>query len=265
MALWACRRLLCLILFSTVLSVATRAAADDRARARQLYQQGHAAFAAGHFDEAARLFESGFAASPQPKLLWNAAQAHRKQFEIDRDPAALRRARALYHNYAELAVSANERAAGLEEERAVETQLSAVEAQAARERAGAEAARLAARPAPPPSPPPAVDKPSRAPGYALLGVGAGLGLAGMGFGLAANADADTVSQTGSKAMPVPAARVADLESRGRSFELASYVFYGVGAAAVAAGVVLVIVHPTLRRAQAFVAPTAGGLLAGARW
>jgi tetratricopeptide (TPR) repeat protein len=65
------RLLACLAL---VVAVAAPARADD---ARQLYQRGTTAYALGHFDEAATLFEQSFAISNVPALLFDAAQAHR--------------------------------------------------------------------------------------------------------------------------------------------------------------------------------------------
>jgi tetratricopeptide (TPR) repeat protein len=53
------------------------AATDDRARARQLYAEGSAAFQRGDFEAAVRGFEAAYALDPHPALLLNIAQAHR--------------------------------------------------------------------------------------------------------------------------------------------------------------------------------------------
>src|SRR5687767_4116249 len=48
------------------------------AEARVLYQKATAAYGLGNFEEAALLYEKGFALTTKPELLFNAAQAHRR-------------------------------------------------------------------------------------------------------------------------------------------------------------------------------------------
>ena len=68
-------------------------------RARQLDAEGAAAFTAGRYLDAARSFEEAYQISSQPKLLWNIAQSYRRQYQIDRDLAKLRRARLVLGNF----------------------------------------------------------------------------------------------------------------------------------------------------------------------
>lgn len=78
-------------------------------RAKDLYARGQLAFEGGHFIEAAHLFEGAYEASRRPTLLWNTALACRRQFEIDGDTTHLRRPRALYQNFVDLAPNSQDR------------------------------------------------------------------------------------------------------------------------------------------------------------
>jgi tetratricopeptide (TPR) repeat protein len=71
-----------------------RAAAADEVT-RELYTRGTAAYALGHYAEAAALYEDAFTRSGDPVLLFDAAQAHR----LGGDK---RRALTLYRNYLKL-------------------------------------------------------------------------------------------------------------------------------------------------------------------
>src|SRR5262249_55410773 len=82
--------------------VAAPAASADPDKAKALFLEGQGAFNAGRFDAAATAFELAFAESPRAQLLWNLAQARRKQYEIDRNPINLRKACVVYAHYAEL-------------------------------------------------------------------------------------------------------------------------------------------------------------------
>ena len=117
-----------------VVAVGSAAAAPgtaDLPQAQRLCEQGESAFEAGRFEDAARLFEEAYLVSRRPRLLWNAALANRRQYEIDRDPARLRRARALLQNYGELAESPREKEEALTEERAVAAELELLQPRAA--------------------------------------------------------------------------------------------------------------------------------------
>jgi tetratricopeptide (TPR) repeat protein len=238
------------LLAVVVLAAGAHRASADNSRARQLFAEGQAAFSAGRFSEAAQLFERAYADSKATRLIWNIAQAYRRQYEVDRDLANLRRARALFHNFGEIA----------------ETEAERGEARAAEQRAATEieAAEQRARPAPTPAPSlvaPASERPSRVPAFALLGTGAGLALAGLGFGIGAHDEANTVQAAG-KPAPVPFSTVANHESLGQAYQIVSYALYGVGAAAALGGVVLAIIRPGSARRHALVTPTAGGATVG---
>jgi tetratricopeptide (TPR) repeat protein len=102
----------------SVLWSAAAAAREDDDRARELYQQGQTAFEAGRFAEAARAFEESYGLSRRPQLLWDTAQAYQRQYALDSDLRGIRRAKALYHNFSELAETPAERADGAREEQA---------------------------------------------------------------------------------------------------------------------------------------------------
>lgn len=85
------------------------AARADIARAKVLYGDGEVAFAGGRYAEAARAFEAAFAESRSPSLLFNVAQAFRRQYEVDHDITNLRRAATVYRNYLDLVSAGSDR------------------------------------------------------------------------------------------------------------------------------------------------------------
>ena len=78
-----------------VIVVCAPAASRGDETAKELFEKGTAAYALGHFDEAAQDYEKAFSLRPDPALLFNAAQAHRQA-------ANKRRALVLYQNYIKL-------------------------------------------------------------------------------------------------------------------------------------------------------------------
>ena len=276
--------------------------ADD-ARAKKLYFDGEAAFQAGRFAEAAAAFEESYALSRRPKLLWNIAQAHRRNWDVARNLESLRRARAVFRNYSTIAETESERRDSAAAEREVSALIEAAERGAmereAQERAAKEREDRAARereaqeraareremralspeplapsvgvpptpaqPAASTAPSPEARRGSIVPGIALLGVGAGALALGLTFGLLARAAAFTVEEAARRTPPEPFEKYAHVESRGRTLELVSYVLYGVGAAAAVTGAVLVAVRPGGGRRTAWIAPAPGGLLVGGAW
>src|SRR5262252_2854656 len=72
---------------------------DARTRAKAAFAAGMAAYEAGRFREATQHFLDGYALAPLPALLFNAAQACRREWEIDRDRAQAARAIDLYRRY----------------------------------------------------------------------------------------------------------------------------------------------------------------------
>ena len=65
----------------------------------KLVEQAQASFDAGHFLDAAAKFEDAYKKSHQLSLLGSAAEAYRRQFEVDQDTAHLERARGLLTNF----------------------------------------------------------------------------------------------------------------------------------------------------------------------
>ncbi len=126
-ALWrggaSCRALLLAAL--TLLSAVARA--DDAEEARRLYHEGETAFGMGRFLDAAAAFERAYTLSHKSQLLWNIAQAYRRQYDDDHDLGRLRHAIALYRNFIDLAPPA-ERRDGTQALAAAEAELRAREA-----------------------------------------------------------------------------------------------------------------------------------------
>ena len=75
----------------------TRGADEDRARA--LFEAGGVAYGRAQYADAARAFDAAYALSPRPAIAFSLAQALRRSYLVDRDPAALERAIALYTLY----------------------------------------------------------------------------------------------------------------------------------------------------------------------
>ncbi len=91
---------------------------ESAEEAKAEFERGRTAFEEGRFSEAAKAFELAYQASHKPELLWNIAQAYRRQYEVDGQLARLARAREVYRNYAELAATEKERADATREEAA---------------------------------------------------------------------------------------------------------------------------------------------------
>jgi tetratricopeptide (TPR) repeat protein len=72
------------------------------AQAKRAFEEGNLAYQVGRFDDAIRQFEEAYRLSRSPKLLFNIAQAERKQYAIDARVERLRRAKELYRTYVRL-------------------------------------------------------------------------------------------------------------------------------------------------------------------
>jgi hypothetical protein len=228
----------------------------DQDHARQLFRDGSAAFDAGRFREAAVAFEAAYQESKRPKLLWNLATAYHKQYDLDHDPANLRRAKAVFHNYVDLADPGGDRAEAIAADREVGRQIAEIELDERRRQAAAQTAPASAPPG------------SRTPGLVIGGAVVGLALLGLVFaGLAADASS-TVSSAG-RTMPVQFGAYADVESNGKTFDALGWTLVGLGVVAAAAGAVLVVWRPHFgeRRpaAAAWLAPAPGGLAVSGRF
>lgn len=72
------RRWLPFVLAALLLAPAVRAADDDRAHAKALYDEGQAEYNLGHFQQALEKYEGAYKIKPIPALLFNIAQCHRQ-------------------------------------------------------------------------------------------------------------------------------------------------------------------------------------------
>ena len=133
------------LLIALVTGAASAKAPADKGRA--LYDQGEAAFMTGNFVEAATLFEQAFAESQRPEILWNIAQANRRQYDVDKDISRLRRARHVYENFAEVVADPKSKEDATREAAVIDVLIKEIE-KAAEDKAAAEEAsrREAARP-----------------------------------------------------------------------------------------------------------------------
>lgn len=75
------------------------AAAEDRAEAERFFRLGAEAYKGGLFDAAAANFDRAYEHLAAPEIAFSAAQAHRLQYQADRDRVHLERAIALYEAY----------------------------------------------------------------------------------------------------------------------------------------------------------------------
>lgn len=225
---------------TALVALAAPPAGADQDRARALFVHGEEAFEAGRFAEAAIAFDQAFAESHKPGLLWNLAQAYRRQYDVDHDVSVLRRAAIVFGHYGEVAENPRDRKEAIDAREALTARISLIEANEAAAR-DSEAGR------------------PRWPGLATGGAGVAVLVAGLTFGLLARSAAADVEAAAALQPKVPFSSYADEEARGKAFELASFVLYGVGAAALAAGVVLAVLHPRLKRGRsAGLAPSLGG-------
>lgn len=83
-----------------VILLTTRLArAGDPEEAKRHFDKAQTAYKLGRFDEAIRGYEAAYREMPEAAFLFNLAQAHRQQYQIDREPAHLQKALSLYRAY----------------------------------------------------------------------------------------------------------------------------------------------------------------------
>lgn len=97
------------IVLIVLLVLAGSARAEDRAKAEELFRNGAEAYRKGLFDAAADLFEGAYANLAAPEIAFSAAQAHRLQYQVDKDPKRVKRAIELYDAYLRDAPTGNKR------------------------------------------------------------------------------------------------------------------------------------------------------------
>jgi hypothetical protein len=94
------KKILAALAASVLLASATLPAqAEDVDKAKVLYNAGAEAYAAGNFLAAIQAFSAAYALSPRPAILFNLAQAERRQFTLDHDAAKLREAIKHFRQY----------------------------------------------------------------------------------------------------------------------------------------------------------------------
>lgn len=86
------------LVFATVLALAAPAAADKE-EARRAFRAGQQAYQNGQYGVAARAFERAYKLLPVPAIAFSTAQAHRKQYFVDKQPGRIKRALELYREY----------------------------------------------------------------------------------------------------------------------------------------------------------------------
>jgi tetratricopeptide (TPR) repeat protein len=89
--------ILCLVFLPQV----ALAQSGDRQRAKSFFDAGSLAYDRGRYAEAARAFEEAYRVLADPAIAFSLAQAHRRQYFVDQDPARLGRAIELYRVYLE--------------------------------------------------------------------------------------------------------------------------------------------------------------------
>ncbi|MCZ7681037.1 MAG: tetratricopeptide repeat protein [Sandaracinaceae bacterium] len=201
----------------------------EQEEARGLFEAGTAAFAAGRYESALDHFERAYELTGLPELLYNIAQSADR---LRRDERALEAFRA----YLEATPAAEDRAA-------VEARIAALERTLAERRADAEARALAeeeARRARGDATAPGGRPLARAPGLAqpagwlVAGAGALSAIAGVALLALADQRAGEVRAAEEGTLWVD---VASAYADAESFSIAGGVLLGVGAAALAAGLV----------------------------
>lgn len=74
-------------------------AADPSDQGKTLFNAGAAAYSAGQFNAAIQDFEESYRLSPRPGVLFSIAQAHRRQYHVDKRPEHLNRSIQYYRDY----------------------------------------------------------------------------------------------------------------------------------------------------------------------
>lgn len=83
-------------------------AADAKAEAKRLFDEGSEAYNLGNFEVAIERFEAAYGLTRANPLLYNIAQAYTKRYELDQEPAHLRKAKVLFENFAKISESSGE-------------------------------------------------------------------------------------------------------------------------------------------------------------
>ena len=220
--------------------------ARAESEAERFYNEGQRAYEAQRYDDALTSWEKSYALSKLPALLFNIAQAQRLRAK----PGDCTNASANYKQFVASSPKKSEQRT-MAEEFVVEL-APCVDAES----------RPAAAPpsavAPPlTEQPPATDRKGlRVTGYVVDGAGISVAVTGLVFGIRAQQLANEVSEECRDTCDWNL--VKDKDAAGRTAETTQYILYGVGAAAVITGGVLVWLGRKPATSTVAVTPTAGG-------
>jgi hypothetical protein len=85
--------------FLVVLAASEARAQDTTVQAKALFNAGAQAYEAGQYPAAIQALTEAYRLAPRPGILFSMAQAHRKQYYVDKQPGHLREAVKLYREY----------------------------------------------------------------------------------------------------------------------------------------------------------------------
>ncbi|WP_143140426.1 hypothetical protein [Nannocystis exedens] len=212
------------------------AAGADEAEAQRLFEEGSQAYNLGKFDVAIARFEAAYELSHAEALLYNLGQAYSKRYEVEADPAHLRKARVLFLNFAKI----TEAAGG--DSLDARARVAAIDEQLA-ELGKAAAKPEGPTPAPAPEPPQPPYRPGAAgiAGYALIGGGLVFGTGLGALGLVSAARIDDQRRDEWQYVPLSAAREQQYADSYQSARALAFAGIGAGGALLLTGVALVVV------------------------
>ena len=247
-------------------AAAAAASSPDRVEGQRLFDKGSDAYNLGNFEAAIESFERAYELTQANALLYNIAQAYTKLFEVDRDPARLRKAKVMFLNFAKIAEAteddprdARQRIVEIDAQladfaaRQAEARVRAEQAEAARieaqrienERIAAETRRLEAE--------------TRAEaerryrpralgivGYVSLGAGFLGGIAMLAIG-GASSQALNDQRDAEAVLPLPASRLALYDENLGKARALSLAGVGVGLGLMVAGITMISVDAARRR------------------
>jgi tetratricopeptide (TPR) repeat protein len=252
-----------------VIAASSGAAADEKSEARVHYAKGTKAFDLGAYDEAVSEYSLAYRLHDEPALLYNIGQAHRL---AGHTAEAIR----LYRMY--LLRSPNAANQGEVEEKISELQKLLDQQKKASnlppdqprppDSTGQHVETSAAQPPPTREAPPSTadnqaaarGRTKKIAGLVTAGVGVAAVVVGATFGGLAQKNSDDLTKLAQNMQPFDSSKA----SAGKTDQILEGVFLGVGAAAVATGVVLYVLgHREAKEARVAVAPILNSQTVGA--
>lgn len=82
-----------------LLGASSHARAEDAEEAKRHFDKAELAYKLGRYAEAIEQYEAAYKAMPEPAFLFNVAQSHRQQYQIDKKPLHIYKALSLYKAY----------------------------------------------------------------------------------------------------------------------------------------------------------------------